>query len=84
MKKRKIVLDKLVIGALSDSEAASVLGGDDTSLVSGPGGCIPPTKPYSPPATNVVAGCPVTPPPTIPTGSGFMCSLPICPTLPPQ
>jgi hypothetical protein len=80
MKKKKLTLDKLVLGSLSASEQANILGGDDGSSVKIGPTCIPPTPIVTQKATSILAGCPVTMPPTLkPTSWGITCPAPTQP-----
>jgi hypothetical protein len=75
MKRKKLTLDKLVIGSLSDAEQANIFGGDDdgsaSRVVDRLTHCIGGGTPGSGGSTDVTHTCPVTMPPT--PASGMTC-----------
>lgn len=65
MKRKKLSLDKLVLGSLSETEQANVIGGDDSgggSVVYVNTVCIQGPTTY--PKTSYTATCPFTVPPS--------------------
>ena len=60
MKRKKLSLDKLVLGSLSDAEQANVIGGDDGggSVVYVQTVCVMPS--LTNPKTSFISTCPLT------------------------